>query len=454
MTRNPGTNPGNADRLRVLEADARRLQLMQNNLLGMLQRYQRFPGGRRCSDLQPGPYQAFVGETIAPGESGLILITTCDGTVTETAINQTDCTFYMGNRITANVSPCCVIHFTGCNPSEPVDCCDKSIAVCVNGQRNILKVDGGWAAWSRTYDATCCSACDENRSWYLRVDLSCAVSTVTATWSLWCVGGQTEWEKIGEGTLDWSAVCDDPPEMIDDTLGVTGCDLQIVASPELFVDLCDPCDGSTPPIGCCDKMLWFCINNDSREMAVDGGEETWDVTECCPDCTSATVRLRLTCSNGIISVQRTYTCDGVVSNETTNISQYCSSTATTFLNIPTPNCFLQAQISIAEVACDACDPCESDPDNCVTVACCASPVRKNLTLTIVGGAFAGTYSMTYDGMLEWINDTGAFSARMSCEVGGWLMSFEMDNFSSDDDCPPLAFDVTGNGYGITSMVVS
>ena len=43
--RNPGTNPGNADRLRVLETEVRRLQLSQDNLLEMLRRYQRFGGG-------------------------------------------------------------------------------------------------------------------------------------------------------------------------------------------------------------------------------------------------------------------------------------------------------------------------------------------------------------------------------------------------------------------------
>jgi len=409
-------------------------------------------GVSACEDIQPGSYRAIAGATIAPGESGPILITTCDGTLVENAINQTDCTFYMGNRITANVDPCCVIHFTGCNPSEPVDCCDKSIAVCVNGQRNILKVDGGWAAWARSYDETCCSECEQG--WYLRIDLSCAVDTVTATWELWCTAPQGLWTEIGSGTLDWSGLCDDPPVVFDDTLGVTDCDLQIVASPELFVDLCDPCDGSTPPVGCCDKTLWFCINNDSREMAVDGGNETWDVSECCPDCSSATVRLQMTCSNGVISLTRTYNCDGDISIETTNISQYCSSTETAFINIPTSTCFLQAQVSIAEVACDPCvpDPCE-DPSDCVSVSCCGTLVPKSLTLTIVGGAFAGTYGMTYDGMLEWVNDTGAFSARMSCSISGWQMSFEMDTYGADD-CPPLSFDVTGNGYGITSMVVS
>jgi hypothetical protein len=42
MSRNPGTNPGNADRLRVLETEVRRLQLSQDNLLEMLRRYHRF----------------------------------------------------------------------------------------------------------------------------------------------------------------------------------------------------------------------------------------------------------------------------------------------------------------------------------------------------------------------------------------------------------------------------
>jgi hypothetical protein len=383
---------------------------------------------KRCSDLEPGSYQAFAGATIAPGATGPILIETCDGTIVENAINQTDCTFYMGNRITANVSPCCVIHFTGCGPAESVACCDRMIAVCVNGDTRIIPVDGdrAWAAWAWSPSETCCSACDENRSWYLRVDVGCSGSIVTAVWSLWCVREQYFWEMIGEGTIDWSGVCDDPPVIIDDTLGVTDCDLQIVAAPELATGLCDRCDGTTEPEGCCDKTLWFCINNDSREMAVDGGDETWDVTECCPDCTSATVRLRMTCSNGIISLQRTYTCDGVVSNETTNISQYCSSTATTLLNIPTPNCFLQAQISIAEVACDSCDSCCDE-----TRWYCINNQSKEMTLAGDSDTFdvadccdCTTATLTLD--VECIGQTNTlrYDWSLVCDGGAAITGFD------------------------------
>lgn len=250
--------------------------------------------------------------------------------------------------------------------------------------------------------------------------------------------------------MDWSDLCNETPAGYEDVVTVGGCDITIVASPALAANLCEPCAAQPP--SCCDKSLWFCINNDSRELDVDGGDETWDVTDCCPDCTSATVRLRMTCSNGVISLQRTFTCDGVVSNQTINISSYCSSTATTTLNIPTPNCFLQAQISIAELACDACDPCVADPDSCVVNTCCGVPVPKTLSMTIVGGAYAGTYGMTYAAG-EWVNDTGAFSARMSCDPGGWIMNFELDTYTGTG-CPPITFDVSTSAYGITSLVVS
>jgi hypothetical protein len=100
-----------------------------------------------CDDIQPGSYRAIAGATIAPGESGPILITTCDGTLVENAINQTDCTFYAGNRITANVDPCCVIHFTGCGPTELVDCCEKVGFVCFDGTTQSIELNGGSTGW-------------------------------------------------------------------------------------------------------------------------------------------------------------------------------------------------------------------------------------------------------------------------------------------------------------------
>ena len=68
-----------------------------------------------CDDIQPGTYRAIAGATIEPGETGPIVITGCDGEVSIDAVNHSECIFYLGDRITASVDPCCVVHFTGCS---------------------------------------------------------------------------------------------------------------------------------------------------------------------------------------------------------------------------------------------------------------------------------------------------------------------------------------------------
>ena len=51
---------------------------------------------------------------------------------------------------------------------------------------------------------------------------------------------------------------------------------------------------------------------------------------------------------------------------------------------------------------------------------------------------------------EWVNDTGAFSSRLTCEaLPEWQMAFEMDTFASTDTCLPAAFDLGG---GVTATV--
>jgi len=397
-----------------------------------------------CEDIQPGSYRAIAGDTIEPGETGPILITTCDGTLVENAINQTDCTFYAGNRITANVDPCCVIHFTGCGGGvdpNTLTCCERRSFVCVNGITYPVDHNGGlWVGWIT--DCCDCLGYDPPEGFenstpgsYLAITLECDGDVVLAHWQFYCVytrpgapifgaDGSSTSVLRGSGTLDWSNLCNETPAGYEDVVTVGGCDITIVASPALAANLCSPC--SAQPPGCCDKTLWFCINNDSREMAVDGGDETWDVTECCPDCTSATVRLRMTCSNGIISLQRTYTCDGLVSNETTNISQYCSSTATTLLNIPTPNCFLQAQISIAEVACDSCDSCCDE-----TRWYCINDQSKEMTLAGDSDTFdvadccdCTTATLTLD--VECIGQTNTlrYDWSLVCDGGAAITGFD------------------------------
>jgi hypothetical protein len=63
--RNPGTNPGNADRLRILESEVRRLRLSQDNMLEMLRRYQRFGGGGGGINIIVARVQENVDHTMA-----------------------------------------------------------------------------------------------------------------------------------------------------------------------------------------------------------------------------------------------------------------------------------------------------------------------------------------------------------------------------------------------------
>lgn len=51
-----------------------------------------------------------------------------------------------------------------------------------------------------------------------------------------------------------------------------------------------------------------------------------------------------------------------------------------------------------------------------------------------------------------------FTGRLTCEAGpSWQLVFEMDTYgTSTATCSPfeISIDVTGNGYGITSIVIS
>lgn len=573
-------------------------------------------GARDCEDIQPGSYRATAGATIAPGATGLILVETCDGTqVIENAINQTDCTFYNGNRITANVDPCCVIHFTGCGSSAPAACCDKSIAICVWGQTRIIPLDGGSASWGiglATANPTMgeCEICD---TLILTILVECVASVITASYVFRCFS-----PLIGEtsGTLDWSGLC--TPVDYEDTIEVCQspgvcCDVVISASSDLLSGCYLPCEeckttvfndsvttfsgtvlntktatitnnspstGDTyqinitlgnstantyggslrirhlglnctvlsasdtslgdpasynyptpctygvptitwptfpigpfatetlwvlvrynsctegasiifetdgfgnaigswtnqltwagncagcdsdpptppPPDGCCAKSVWICINGDSREMEVDGGDETWDVTGCCPDCTSATVRIRLVCANGRISIQRTYTCDGVEAFENTSI--LCNAALPITLNIPTPDCFIRAYIYAIDVACDVVceeeDPCTAAPDSCVTVDCCPDPIPKSLVMVVVGGACAGTYELLWSAGSTWLDvDYGCGDIEMVCTAGTWTMSVTMVGITlTSAQCDPFEVVFDGTLAGLTSVTVT
>jgi hypothetical protein len=294
-----------------------------------------------CTDLSQGTYRATCGATIAQGETGPVIATGCDGEVTLDAVNHSECIFYLGDRITLSIDPCCVAHFTGCSccgaTHEPPACCDISIAICIAGVSKILAVDGGTYTWDV---AECCDCVGAT----LDVTLSCVEGVITADWEYTCSGTTT-------GSIVLTTLCN------------------FSADVEILDQLTSLCDGNLN-----DRWANF-------------------VEDCTP--------------------------------------------------------------------CGPVDPC-ADPNDCVTTDCCPdNPVPKTLQITLVGGANAGTYTLTY-GAGEWTVDGGEpFTCRLSCLGGGnfWELIIEMETYGEDTAaCDPfsLTFDtsVPANGIGVTSATVS
>ena len=109
-----------------------------------------------CEDLAPGSYAATVGGAIAGGASGPVVY---DGTV-YTAKNQSACNVVIGDLIILHVTALCELLFTpcvcDCAQTTPETCCDKIIAICINGEVKIVAVNGGTAQW----DLSGCCECD------------------------------------------------------------------------------------------------------------------------------------------------------------------------------------------------------------------------------------------------------------------------------------------------------
>jgi hypothetical protein len=184
-------------------------------------------GSRGCPDgLSPGSYRAVAGGTIGPGETGPIIITGCDGEEMLDAVNQTECTFYLGNRITAFIDPCCNVHFTGCAGAEPA-CCEQSAYVCIGGEGVVIPFDGG----THTFDVSHCCDCEGAE---IVVTIACESSTPTATWAYIC--GDVE----DGGTIDLTALCDleNDVEILDE-IEIAGC--TIADSWSNFAKACISC---------------------------------------------------------------------------------------------------------------------------------------------------------------------------------------------------------------------
>jgi hypothetical protein len=283
--------------------------------------------GSTCPDLpSPGSYPAIAGQAIAAGATGSVVY---DGTVYE-AVNQSQCNVVIGDKIGLHVSPGCEAFFVpcvcSCSQTTPTVCCNKFIAICINGEVEIVAVNGGSAQWTLT---ECCECVGTP---VLTIELSCTGDTVTASWDYEC-GATTD-----SGTIDLSGLC--IGSSYDDTITMGGCSVRIIS--------------------------------------------TTNAEQC------------LRCDEG---------------------------------------------------------PCD-DPDNCVTVECCPNPIPKTLTLTLTGGSNAGTYTMTWDGVSEWIADPAPFTGRLNCNNPTWELVLELETYGHDTAaCDPfsLTFDTSSPVWDVGSV---
>lgn len=464
LGQNPGvveTNPAEGGQPRDLTET---VTLLYDNT-GRAVNWLLIDSSRACDDLPPpGSYAATVGATIGPGATGPILITTCDLPITEDAINHSQCTFRLGDRVIATIDQCCTVLFTGCGTVEPVDCCDNYAAVCIGGVSRIIKFNesASWASWVNDWglpDATCRGAHCPGYFTSAEISIECVSDTVTANYYFeWGCATGCGPPYSASGSFDISGLCEDPPVGHSEvvplyTSSTEGeCELTIYVTPELEPCPCDPDDPDPEPTDCCDKLLWFCLHGGSVHLPVNGGNYMWDVSDCCDGCTSATLEINLSCDDiGGISLQHKFICDGGTPEiAVESLTVFCTSDISQVVNIE-GSCFLQIFVSLSEIPCD---PCEETIDN----SCCTG-IPTTLTMTIVGGVYAGTWNMTYDsGLEEWLVDSppAMFTGRLSCSMGGWNLTFEMDNYGTlTESCSPfdLEFDVTGNSYGITSLTI-
>jgi hypothetical protein len=328
----------------------------------------RQPFGTVCDQLAPGSYPAVAGASIAAGATGVVVY---DGGV-YSAVNQSQCPVVIGDKVGLHVSPSCEAFFVpcvcNCNGEGPANCCQKIIAVCVNNETQLVEVDGGEAEWILSEE--CCGT-DRRLIIHLTCTTSMGVSSIVVYWS-WVtvdyVRTTNDWQDWPQ--WQWSELCSDPPETKTSFAGVCGLrPIFVTASPSAAECecVCPPCSGPdppAPPTDCCSQSLWFCLNGDSQQLAVNGGTYTWDISDCC-DCTTATFEVMLSCneSTDVITLQYEFDCDGVIQtgSENTLMSTFCTGQAPQILTFLGLTCFIQLPVTITEFTCSTCEPTATTP---------------------------------------------------------------------------------------------
>ena len=339
--------------------------------------------GNVCDELAPGSYPAVAGASIAAGATGVVVY---DGGV-YSAVNQSQCPVSIGDKVGLHVSPDCQAFFVpcvcNCSGSGPADCCDKFVAICVGGYTQVVPVDcedgDPWTAtqtWSLFPLRQCCEAYNDDlcstpstiNIAYLGIKLCCTGNTITAYYGTTC-GIFPEETSPGSGTWDWSGLCDDPPVQMEEDVVFSSdegnvCAIKVVASATTSANLCEPCSEPPPPSLCCSQSLWFCLNGDSQQLAVNGGTYTWNVTDCCT-CTAATFEVTLSCNEDtdVITLQYEFDCDGVIQtgSENTLMSTFCTSQAPQIITFLGLTCFLQLLVTIVQFDCATCEPTATTP---------------------------------------------------------------------------------------------
>jgi hypothetical protein len=251
-------------------------------------------GQEECCELclPPGSYMANAVGTITPGASGLVYYYG----KTLFAFNHSQCAVGPGFPVGLHITPQCTAFFVPCTccgntpidpppPEEGCEACDGPFIVCVNG--SLVTLNYGELKYVFFSD---CELCPPSSS---------GVDAVTVAIGLRCVEGQPElygWvtcnscntvPNMSPFTLDISSLCAAPSSVIEDALtiacGVFTDTIPIKVSKSTAPDCPSACDGEVTPTDppsspCCEQSLYFCLNQVSQLLAVNGGTFTWDVS--------------------------------------------------------------------------------------------------------------------------------------------------------------------------------
>lgn len=327
-------------------------------------------GVEPCAELGgllPGSYPAVAFESIAGGETGLVVY---DGNSYE-AVNQSGCDVIIGDRVGLHISPNCQAFFVPCvccsPPPDPdptcaetYPCCRTPFVYCLRipfmDTPTIPKTYFGTASLKDTawtipgpLESPFTIVCD-GQQLFLSFEMTCCNDgTPDVTWEARNLAD----EVVASGSFSVAGLCDEPPTIERHTLLLpNGCSMFISFGTEFVDELCG--NPEPPPEDCCDQSRWFCLNGVSQQLAFDGGTYTWDVSACCE--TTASFKITMSCNpvTGIPTMGWEYTAGVVFDSGNINVVELCDDTSPKIYTFPGITCFLQMIVSFVEFECSEC----------------------------------------------------------------------------------------------------